>query len=194
MKSRVIIVAWICMMFCFFSACGGRTETAAGFQFDTGSYQPPKAFGTTSQDILYLDDVANLNQPETILYVVDGKVKTFLPTDAAFAQILELNAARDVEGLLYDTDRDGNPRGVRDQFRTLLTDANYYKTGRYLIYHYGQDGYHDIIFSLRKEAEVDYNSIQTCTWMTEQTGEETFGPLVTGLAPADELIAFIEST
>lgn len=184
-------------VFCFLllSGCSGEggessgapassesTAAAEGFSFDTDAYIPPEGRGTASQSI-QTTKVADLARPDHLIYTVDGKAKVFSPDDEKFDRILELNAARDKTTFYFsNADENGGYTGKRPQYKSII-DTEYYKTGRHLIYRYGDGGYADVVFSLVKEGE------EGASWVFE---DPVYDGIYGTFEAADELIACIE--
>ncbi len=168
---------------------GEPLAVASGFSFDTEDFTPPTQQNPKAQDLsgLYLQD---LERPEALIYVVDGKARVFSAGDPGFEQILVLNTARDT------VDSDGLPPlklgTVRRNMVGMILDDDFLSHGRYLIYRYPAGGCGNLIFSLPKESEVDPGDVRpwTIPWVI-QDGHPG-GPYVC-LSAADDLIACLEA-
>ena len=168
-------------------ALSSSEPTAAGevFSFDTDAYTPPEGRGPAFQNI-QTTRVADLARPNRLIYTVDGKAKVFSPEDEKFDSILERNAARDKTALFFShADENGGYTGERPQFKSII-DPEYYKTGRHLIYRYGEGSYADVVFSLVKEGE------NRASWVFEDAGNGSYSSPCGAFEAAGELIAYIE--
>ena len=189
-RFRCVLYLTILLIFSL-AACGeeaAETEAADaapltvadGFTFDTDDFTPPAQQNPKEQDLgsIYLRD---LERPEALIYVVDGKARVFSEGDPKFEKILELNNNRDttqpVASLL------GALR--RNAYASFLSDE-YWTHGRYLFYRYPEDANENCFFSLPKEREVNLGGQEwTYPWAN-------VGGIYGDLAAADELIAYIE--
>ncbi len=194
MKKQWIVYCITILLAVVLVGCAGGTEGSPAGSEDknrditTEAYAPPAERGTKTQALAH-KKVQDLERPASILYVVDGAARCYLPEDEAYQRILELNELRDQQRDNAHYESGAEIPGTREELY-LTFGTQDYQTGRYLIYRYDTGSYCDVVFSLVTAEET--KSGPEVPWMLEE-GEGSSGAACTGLNPADDLIAYIKT-